>query len=293
MRAASQCLLSTSLLLGVFSAPIENCTTSTNPPESCIPCGNGVQFADGTSGVRLQNLPELSKLYGTYYTVATLGTITDADNSCTQVGFEPNEDGNLDYLAGYLASPKINQMIYPPAFGGQPPPFNVGELLLTAEDVDREKGIGDSDLPQYQLTVTIPIPDQPIVITSNLWILGAVSDGDDNYSAIVTYVCDQSNGAAQLFFLSRQPYLETPTVTYEKLKEIAINAIPNFDDFEDDLILVRQAESWCPYSLSTTTEPLSKIDCEKDLGAAPGVGVTTLVPIVAIVTSVLTMYDAW
>jgi len=233
------------------------------------------------SSVTPQNVPlgaGVAELFGTWYTIAIPVNATEpgngyVDNVCTQVIIQPDNPSKPTEKANYIGS--YNEL--------QPrgrPKEAVGELL----PLDLDGGV-DPALYNLQLSAN------GFVFSDGLfWVAAAAGDGTTT-SAMVTYTCPKEGAAimdnAQIFFLSRQPYL-VPPVTYDSLANLARRALgaESFDAF-GELLMVPQQQGWCDYRYTDTFTPTTVVKAETSFisltGETTGIILCLLVSLVTLI----------
>lgn len=224
---------------------------------------------------------DVSKLWGTWYTVAVETLATSPGNVCSQVELQPDDPSNLESNITYIGSFQENYDLT------AEPEVAYGQLV--------PKDLETLD-PPYVLTLYLA---PRFSVTNYFYILataGSSSDPDD-ISAAITYSCGTDGTNAQLFFLSRQPYFVSP-VTFASMEGLARRAINNYDNFNMTYYL--QEPGWCNYRVETefqgqdcTSTSSKKTDTDKQArdaaAAAACLSAFTLILLVFVSRKVWTM----
>jgi hypothetical protein len=194
------------------------------------------------SSVSPVDVPRDASLYwGTWFVIGTCDSCTNSSNVCSQVVYEPADSSMEDTNVTYIGSYQVKQPdgLNKQAFGKMTP--------LELETFN----------PLYQLDLDLGFA----IIRNNFWILASASDSSGEITAMVTYSCGTDNTNAQLFYLSRYPYLIDP-LTFSTLEGKVKRAITNYDEF--NVIAVTQQQGWCEYQYTTDYVAASTVSCSSD-----------------------------
>lgn len=187
---------------------------------------------------------DVSLYWGTWFTIGTCSSCTNSSNICSQVIYEPIDATNMNTNVTYIGSYQVNQ------------PYGTVQMAY-GNMIPQELETFD---PVYRLDLDLGFA----IIPNDFWILATAGDGN-GITALATYSCGTDGTNAQVFYLSRQPYLIDP-VTFSSLESKVKRSITNYDEFK--IVSVTQQQGWCNYQYTSDyVEPVatpSSLSCSDD-----------------------------